>query len=265
MPRNGQERTRCGFYPVFAAVPDDAWPTGIIAMKSAIAIRHVAFEHLGTLGDVLAARSFRVRYLDAGITITDFDVEAPDLVVILGGPIAVYEVDQYPVLQQELEIIGQRLRARRPTLGICLGAQIMAAALGARVYPAAVKELGWGPIELTQSGSSSCLKELAASHYQVLHWHGDTFDLPEGGQLLARTAVVPHQAFRIGSHALALQFHPEVLDYEIEHWLIGHAHELASTKGVTPGSLRADTKRWGALLQTGAARCFHHWLDEAGL
>jgi GMP synthase (glutamine-hydrolysing) len=179
---------------------------------------------------------------------------------VLGGPIGAYEADLYPFLATELRILEARLRAGRPTLGICLGAQVMAAALGARDYPLPRKEIGWAPVTLTAEGRASMLRHVDGD-VPVLHWHGDTFDLPEGATLLASTETCPHQAFQWGPSALGLQFHLEVVASEIERWLIGHACELATLRpGVTISSLRAETQRWAPTLTLRAANCFHAWL-----
>ena len=117
-----------------------------------LAIRHVAFEHLDLLENILSRRGHDVRYLDAGVRpLDDMDPIADHLVVVLGGPIGVYQREAYPFLEAEIDFIRRRLKARRPTLGICLGAQIMANALGARVYPGPMKEIGWKSLTFTLS------------------------------------------------------------------------------------------------------------------
>ena len=231
-------------------------------MKSVLAIRHVHFEGLGLLEEVLAERkNWQVRVLDAGIDdLSGLDPLEPELLVVLGGPIGVYERDIYPFLNDELRILEARLKAGRPVLGICLGAQLMAAALGARVYPAAAKEVGWAPVNLSGAGRKSVLHHVDGG-VPVLHWHGDTFDLPDGAVLLASTAACPHQAFSYGPAALGLQFHLEVVPAEIERWLIGHACEIAPLKtGATVTSLRADTRTQGPGLTLRATDIFREWL-----
>ncbi|MBV8133135.1 MAG: glutamine amidotransferase [Alphaproteobacteria bacterium] len=226
-------------------------------IKTAIAIRHVHFEDLGAFDDVLCRHGYAVRYCDAGIDdIGEVDPLAPDLIIVLGGPIGAYQDLAYPFLGQELTLLERRLAAARPTLGICLGAQLMARALGARVYPAPTKEIGWGELQLSEAGRSGPLGRFAA--VPVLHWHGDTFDLPEGTQLLASTEMCPNQAFSLGPHALACQFHPEISVRGFERWLIGHAVEIASTRGISPGLLRSDTERFAPR----AARCGEAYLSE---
>src|SRR6185437_10303176 len=146
-------------------------------MSTILALRHIAFEDLGSFERVLKARGEVIRYIDAATD--DFAVlphDAPAPLFVLGGPIGAYEEALYPFLIDELRFIEKRLAARLPIFGICLGAQLIARALGARVYPAPVKELGWAPITLTGAGTRSVLKPLGSG--PVLHWHGDTFDLP---------------------------------------------------------------------------------------
>jgi len=141
-------------------------------IKKCLAVRHVAFEDLGLLGLLLAAGGYDVHYLDASVQ--PFDAETlvtPDLVIVLGGPIGVYERDAYPFIGDEIAAVAARLQSNKPILGICLGAQVMAAALGARVAPGPVKEIGWAPLILTEAGQASMLSVLGAT--PVLHWHGD--------------------------------------------------------------------------------------------
>jgi GMP synthase (glutamine-hydrolysing) len=220
----------------------------------------VAFEDLGILEPLLRRRGFDVSYLEAGVDTLGPAARA-DLLVVLGGPIGVYEDGTYPFITDEIRLIERRLARRRPVLGICLGAQMIAAALGARVYPAGVKELGWFPIALTQAGRRSCLEYLAPPQ-RVLHWHGDTFDLPEGATLLASTKPVANQAFEVPG-ALALQFHAEVDARGVERWLIGHTCEISGTAGVTVPGLRAATRRHAAGLMPAGRKLFDRWLTEA--
>jgi len=232
---------------------------------TALAIRHVPFEDLGSFGPVLRERGFAVAYRDAGVDdLGARDIVDADLLIVLGGPIGVYEAKHYPFIKGEIAVVGRRLEMGRPVLGLCLGAQIMAKALGARVYPGKRKELGWGPLDLTDAGRKSALATLGPRP-AVLHWHGDTFDLPRGAERLASTRYYANQAFAWRSHALALQFHIETTVRGLERWFIGHALEIATTRGVKLDTLRRDTRRLGARLAERGPRVLNAWLEGLGL
>jgi GMP synthase (glutamine-hydrolysing) len=229
--------------------------------RTAIAIRHVAFEGAGIIESLLREAGYALHVRDAGLDDLRTSVPAEtDLLIVLGGPIGAYEEDRYPFLADTLAILEGRLAAGRPTLGICLGAQLMARALGARVYPGPAKEIGWAPLTLTEAGRASVLAPLAQT--PVLHWHGDTFDLPAGASLLASTEICPNQAFARGPNILGLQFHGETDGAGIESWLIGHACELAAA-GIDPRVIRAESRRCGPVLAAAARHVFADWL--AGL
>lgn len=231
-------------------------------MKTAIAIRHLDFEDLGTLAPLLAARGYALRYLDAG---TDAlhgaglaDMAAADLLVVLGGPIGAFDDALYPFLADELAVVRARLHSRRPLLGICLGAQLIARALGADVASMGAKEIGFGPLALTAQGEASALAALG--QVPVLHWHGDRFEIPAGASLLAGTDLCAHQAFSLGPQVLALQCHLEADPERIERWLLGHACELAQA-GIDPRLLRAQAAALRAALPRAAQAVFGAWLD----
>jgi GMP synthase (glutamine-hydrolysing) len=227
--------------------------------KTAIAIRHVYFEDLGAFDEVLRRHGYDLRYCDIGIdNVGEVDPLAPDLIVVLGGPISAYQELTYPFLGEELALLERRLTAARPTFGICLGAQLLTRALGARVYPAPEKELGWSAVQLTEAGRNGPFRHFAEA--PVLHWHGDTFDLPRGAELLASTEICPNQAFSFGRHALACQFHPEITAGGFERWLVGHAVELAGVAGVSPAVLRQDTGRLAPKSASRGAVCLSEWL-----
>ena len=146
-------------------------------MKTALAIRHLHFEDLGTLEPLLREMNYQVQYVDAVLDdLATLDVESPDLLVVLGGPIGAYDDALYPFLAAELQLLRRRLASARPLLGICLGAQLIARALGANVYPLGRKEIGFAPLTLTDAGRASPLAALEG--VAVLHWHGDQFDIP---------------------------------------------------------------------------------------
>jgi GMP synthase (glutamine-hydrolysing) len=147
-------------------------------------------------------------------------------VIVLGGPLGVYQADEHPFLDREIALIRACLDEGRPVLGICLGAQLLAAAAGARVYPGERgKEIGWAAVELSDAGVADPLWAGFPRRFTTFHWHGDTFDLPDGAELLARTPGYV-QAFRLGVHAYGVQFHPEVVPPELESWIVAYRLEL---------------------------------------
>lgn len=231
--------------------------------KTCLAVRHVAFEDLGLLGPLIAARGYDIRLHDAGVD--RFDAQtfvAPDLAVVLGGPIGVYETDAYPFIGDEIAAIAARLASNKPMLGICLGAQMMAAALGARVAPGAVKEIGWAPLTLTAAGRASVLAPLGDKN-PVLHWHGDNCELPAGCERLAATAHCPVQAFWRTPSQLALQFHLETEPARFETWLVGHTVELGKA-GIDPREVRRQVHTLGPATRELGAKVLGAWLDSAG-
>lgn len=230
-----------------------------MTLKMAAAVRHVGFEDLGSFQMPIERAGYEIRYYDIGEhDLSTLDAIGTDLLIVLGGPVGVYETDTYPFLADEIAILEKRLDADRPTLGVCLGAQLMARALGSSVYPGAGKEIGWAPLTLTEAGYATPLAHLDGA--PVLHWHGDTFDLPAGCDLLASTDVCRNQAFARGTNVLGLQFHAEARARGFERWLVGHACELG-VAGIDPGELRAKTEGCATGLEERAAAMIGEWLE----
>jgi GMP synthase (glutamine-hydrolysing) len=228
--------------------------------RTAIALRHVAFEDLGLIEPLLVSLGWNISYRDAALDdLSDPAPQQADLLVVLGGPIGIYETDVYPFLAGELKALEKRLAAGKPTLGICLGAQAMAAVLGARVFFGGPKEIGFGRVTLTEAGKASALAPLADG--MVLHWHGDTFDLPAHATRLVANEVYPNQAFSVGANALALQFHLEADPAKIERWLVGHAVELGKA-GIDIAALRKAAAAYAPHYAAQAVAVFGRWLKE---
>ncbi len=228
-------------------------------MKQCLALRHVHFEDIGLLATPLRRRGYEVRYVDTPTEALGLgEAINADLLVVLGGPISVNDFETFPWLATELQAIAGRLASRRPTLGICLGAQLMAASLGASVLKASAVEIGWGPIDLTVAGRTSPLAVLEG--LPVLHWHGDRFELPAGAESLASTELCPHQAFSLGHHALALQFHVEVDPARFEPWLVANAADLDANR-LDAVELRRSTQLHGASMADASSQVICAWLE----
>ncbi len=233
-------------------------------MNTATIIQHVGFEDLGAFGPALADRGIEVRVLLAGRDeITAASLGNPDLLVVLGGPISANDERVFPFIAEEMRFLGQWLTADKPCLGVCLGAQLMAKALGGTVRPMASKEIGWYRVDLTPEGRDSPLAELGDTSV-VLHWHGEEVTLPRNCRRLASSEMCQNQAFSCGEHGLAIQFHPEVTTQGLEPWYIGHIVELSSA-GVDVLELRRDAREYGPTLQVGSRRLVDRWLTECGL
>lgn len=229
-------------------------------MKTALIIRHVPFEGIAGFRQPIEADGYEIERID--VTEPAFqtiDLVAPDLVCMMGGPMGVYETEAFPWIGCQIARLRARLAADRPTLGVCLGSQMIAAALGARVYPGPVKEVGFAPITLELAGKASALRHLRG--HPMLHWHGDTFDIPEGTELLASTEYYP-QAFRRGANLLAIQCHPEMgEDPRIAEWIAAAgADSYIAEAGTDAATLRADYARLGPPAVAAGRAAIAEWL-----
>lgn len=200
---------------------------------SVLILKNIPSEGPGTIGDFLSENHihWRVVELDREEIPDTMDF---DTLVMLGGPMSVNDDISY--IRTEEGLVREFITKGRRILGICLGAQIMAKALGARVYVGPQKEIGWYDIELTEDGIRDPLMKTLATHpkvgdfwrrFKVFHWHGETFDIPEGGVRIAMSEIYPNQAFRYGNNAYAFQFHIEVSKGMIYEWLQNEPVDMA--------------------------------------
>jgi GMP synthase (glutamine-hydrolysing) len=178
-----------------------------------LVLRHEPFEHLGHFSTVLEKLGVSFLYRDLG---DDISLHGHSRVIIMGGPQSAN--DSLPGLAAELGLIEEALKAGMPVLGICLGSQLIAKALGARVYRNGEKEIGWAPVYFTEAGQADALFQGMGESRTFLHWHGETFDLPAGAEWLAYSDKCRHQAYRYGGNVYGLQFHPEVTAEMIVDW-----------------------------------------------
>ena len=231
-----------------------------------VAFRHLYSEGLGTLAQVIEKAGGTYSYMDTyREDCSCLDPLGPDLVIVLGGTPGVYQADDYPFLKDEMKIIEARLKQDRPTLGICLGAQMMAHVLGSKVYVGAQGiEIGWHPLTLTEAGRQTSLRYLDRDQTSMLHWHGDTFDLPQGATLLASSDLYVNQAFQYGNNALGLQCHSEITPNMLKGWSVAAASLVAEGR-FDVHALRGETETYGPRLIAQTEKFMMTWLRDVGL
>lgn len=230
-------------------------------MTKILALRHMYSGCMFNVETILTQKGFSPCHIEGFSTdLSKIDALEPDLLIVMGGAMGVYEADLYPYLHHEIRILKERVAADRPTLGICLGSQLMAASQGCRVYKGANgPEKGFLPIQLTPEGAASPLRHFSADKTPVLHLHGDTFDLPENATLLASTDLYANQAYRIGKNCFATQFHPEFNPTGFENLLV------EDNGKIDVAAFRADAQRYlpGMMAQT--EKYIHDLLEIWGI
>ena len=216
-------------------------------MSKLLVFRHVAYEILGTLDPLLRNAGFRIKYVnferhpDAIPNIDNYDG-----LIVLGGPMNVDQTDEYPNLLTEIDVIRKAIDERKPVLGICLGAQLLAKALGAKVKKNKKLEIGWYDVTPTSNGKKDDLISHFAGTEKIFQWHGDTFEIPKGAVHLASSKLCKNQAFKYGENAYGFQFHLEVDTNLIERWLNVPAHkiEIKNTNGeIIPENIHEQTPK----------------------
>jgi GMP synthase-like glutamine amidotransferase len=190
-------------------------------------LQHVTFENPGTIVEWAKNHHHIISYthfFEENFTLPN--VNAIDALLVMGGYMNVDEEEKYPWLVAEKQFIKDVTAVNKKVMGICLGSQLIATALGSKVYYASEKEIGFFPINFTSEALQHSLFNHFTNPYNVLHWHGDTFDLPRNATLIASTGACKHQAFLIGTNVLGLQFHFEMNETVIEDMLLHDGHEL---------------------------------------
>jgi len=206
-----------------------------------LAVKNIEIEGLGSFKEAFEKRGVETFEINAfkGETANPEDF---DILVVLGGPMGVYEEDEYPFLKYEKQLIKDFFESGKKVLGVCLGAQLIANTFGAKVYKGKFgKEIGWDFIYPQEH-----FELLFKNEIEVFHWHGDTFDLPEGAIRLASSVKYKNQAFRIGNKVVALQFHLEVVKEDIKKWIESYREELRE-EGISPDEILANDEKWNKL------------------
>ena len=227
-------------------------------MSYVLAFRHVAYEDLDGFAPAFVRQGYRIVYRDAWYDEGPFDPLEPDVLVVLGAPIGIYEAADFPFIQEEMRAVRLRIEKGRPVLGICFGAQMLAAALGSRVDKGPLFEFGWSPLMISKAGMSSPIRHYGDNDRAVFHCHGDTFELPKGAKLLASTPNYANQAFSIGPH-LACQFHGEVTERGLRRWHIAQTGRIRSLIGHQ--ELKRQTKSEAPKVESILNNVIFDWLD----
>ena len=194
--------------------------------KNILVIQNIGCEHLGNLSRLFESDGYNVLLLNSQKDLIPKDLISYSGIIILGGPMSVY--DNYEYLKDQQKLIKKAVDMKIPTLGVCLGSQLIAEAMGGKVYPGNLKEIGWHDIEITENGSRDIFNGIATFKNKVFQWHGDTFQLPESAIILAKSDTYI-QAFRINT-AIGIQFHIEVNESMIEEWIRIYSKEIMDLK-----------------------------------
>ena len=232
-------------------------------MSEILVLQHAEAETLGSIAGALTARGHRFRYVRgfAGEPVPE-RLEADGLVV-LGGPMSAYEGARWPFLAGEVRLVQSALELEKPVLGVCLGSQILASALGARVYPSGGKEIGWHPVQLDLEFQRDRLFASAGQVFTAFHWHGDVFDLPKGAVSLGHSARTFHQGFRHGGKAYGLLFHIEVTAELVDGMVRAFPDEMREA-GVEASTLLDGNAQHLERVQKLAADVFGGWAALVG-
>lgn len=194
--------------------------------KNILVIQNIGCEHLGNLSRLFESDGYNVLLLNSQKDLIPTDLISYSGIIILGGPVSVY--DNYDYLKDQQKLIKKAVDMKIPTLGVCLGSQLIAESMGGKVYPGNLKEIGWHDIEITENGSRDIFNGIATFKNKVFQWHGDTFKLPESAIILAKSDTYI-QAFRINT-AIGIQFHIEVNESMIEEWIRIYSKEIMDLK-----------------------------------
>jgi len=207
---------------------------------------HVPFEGLGCMEQWIKSNNHVTGYTRFYEDYRLPEVEDIDWLIVMGGPMSVYDEARYPWLAEEKAFIRKAIDSGKTVLGICLGSQLIAEVLGAKVYPNHCKEIGWFDVDLTETASMLSLFAGFEKQFPVFHWHGDTFDIPAGSRLLVSSSLTPNQAFLYGDKVLGLQFHLEVTTVSLQSMVEHGIEELAPDNTIQSAESILSEKRYMA-------------------
>jgi GMP synthase (glutamine-hydrolysing) len=229
------------------------------AAASVTLLQHIHCETPGIISDCLQSANIDMRFVrtfERNPIPSNLDTQAG--LIVMGGPMSVYDHDQFPFLLEEQRLIEEALKDDKPVLGVCLGSQLLAATLGAEVKSGAQKEIGWHPVTLTEDAATDALWKELPARFTAYHWHGDVYDLPQGAVSLASSELTPCQGFRYGANAYGFLFHMEVTEKIIKNMVAEFQDELEE-QCITAKSIIQKTRDYLSALQTVGGRVFRRW------
>jgi GMP synthase (glutamine-hydrolysing) len=229
------------------------------AAASVTILQHIHCETPGIISDCLQSAGIDmhfVRTFERNPIPSNLDTQAG--LIVMGGPMSVYDHEQFPFLLEEQRLIEEALKNDKPVLRVCLGSQLLAATLGAEVKSGAQKEIGWHPVTLTQYAASDALWKELPARFTAYHWHGDVYDLPQGAVSLTSSELTPCQGFRYEANAYGFLFHMEMTEKIIQNMVKEFSGEL-DEENIAAGSIIEKTRDFLPALQTVGGRVFRRW------
>lgn len=228
-------------------------------MSKILVLQHHPGETLGMISEALQSAALAWQYVRSyAQQPVPSNLKGAEGLIVMGGPQGVYQQDRYPYLRDEIALIREAITEGKPVLGICLGSQLIAWALGARVTPGPTREMGWCPVRLAAEARDDRVFRGVPELFTACHWHGDIFDLPQGATHLASSEMTPRQAFRYGENVYAILFHVEITEPMLRDWVRGSAEELARDR-IDGDAILADAQRYVSAMAPIAETLFGRW------
>jgi GMP synthase (glutamine-hydrolysing) len=228
-------------------------------MAKIIVLQHHPAETLGVIADALEAAALAWQYIRVhdGHPVPN-EIRGAGGLIVMGGPQTIYQLDRYPYLRDEIRLTENALKENKPVLGVCLGSQLLAAALGAKVYRGPEREIGWYPVHLSDAAKDDRLMRGLPAEFTAAHWHSDVFDLPSGAVVLASSEKTPVQGYRYGDRAYGLLFHAEMTE-EILSALVAEFGDGLKRVGLDGDAILAAVPRHLPQLNTIGETIFDRW------
>ncbi len=230
-------------------------------MATVLVFQHAAPETLGVIADALDDRGLKTKYVHSFLEEpTPASMDEFDALIIMGGPMGVYDQGRMPFLKAEMKLIEQALKAKKPILGICLGSQMLASVLGSNIVRRKEREIGWHRVRLSEQGIFDPLLKSIEPEFMAFHWHRDIFDLPQGAVSLVSSDMTEHQAFRSGDNAYGFLCHMEITENMIREMIRSFSNELDEER-MDPATLMEQGLQYHPPLERIGKELFGRWAE----